>query len=515
MTSTITRDEAVAEESEPTARRRRAVVRAVAGLLLGLLSGVLATLSLEPYHLWPLAFVAFVPAVIAQHRVMPRRLAPFALGAAVGGLFQGYLGPGLYEGGVAWYLEIYGVWIALIVAGLAWRSRTFHERTNYRWFILATPLAWTALDFARSNLTEVAAGTWGYIAYALYDRPAVLQPVSVFTIHAVNLLILMTNWALAAIVITAIDRRRGEMRSWQPAMRGVAVVGALVVAWVGASVLMLDRAEPDVRIATVQPGEVDISEEEQLQRRFVMTRDAARQGAKLVIWNESGVPFDPRVTRTDEFVQLARETGTYIAVGWGYDTGPNEGLNEVTLLTPEGRFLGSYGKDHPGTFAGDYSSHQGDYPEYDLGFAKLATIICFDLDFTDTAQEWARRGATLFAVPSNDLRPLAETHWTHLPFRAIENHIAMAKADSGWDSAIIDPWGRVIDKAVVRDDGPALLVADVPVVRSRTLVSRIGDWFGWVCVLGVLAMSVIGRLHSRDADDDAGPGRAGAVHMAR
>jgi len=46
----------------------------VLGLTLAALSAALFTLSFPPYGLWPLVFVGLVPMIVAQHRVLPRRL---------------------------------------------------------------------------------------------------------------------------------------------------------------------------------------------------------------------------------------------------------------------------------------------------------------------------------------------------------------------------------------------------------------------------------------------------------
>ena len=91
--------------------------------------------------------------------------------------------------------------------------------------------------------------------------------------------------------------------------------------------------------------------------------------------------------------------------------------NEVTLLAPSGKFLGVYGKDHPGTFAGDYSDTGGSFPVYRTDFGTIASIICYDLDFTDTARNVVRGGARLIAASSSDVKPLADIHYTHLVFR--------------------------------------------------------------------------------------------------
>jgi apolipoprotein N-acyltransferase len=226
---------------------------------------------------------------------------------------------------------------------------------------------------------------------------------------------------------------------------------------------------------------------EMLRRDFAQTRDAADRGAELVVWREGGVDFDPQVEHTAAFRRLARETGAYLAIGYGTRRDGRH-VNEVTLLAPEGEFLGRYGKDHPGTFAGDYSDTGGTYPVYETAIGPIATIICYDLDFTDTARTMTRNGARLIATPSNDVTAIAETHYTHLVFRSIENRVSTVKADSRFDSAVIDPWGRIVTREVSPAGATAAtLVADVPLGSGESVFVTLGDWVGWVCVAGMLA----------------------------
>ncbi|MCK7480836.1 MAG: hypothetical protein M0C28_29200 [Candidatus Moduliflexus flocculans] len=47
--------------------------RILLGLALGLLGAVLYILAFQPYSVWPLAFVVFVPMLIAEQRILPLR----------------------------------------------------------------------------------------------------------------------------------------------------------------------------------------------------------------------------------------------------------------------------------------------------------------------------------------------------------------------------------------------------------------------------------------------------------
>lgn len=464
------------------------------GLALSLATPVLVALAFPPFGWWPLVWVAFVPMVVAQHRVLPARWSGLAIGVGIGGNFAVHLSPGLADGDVGLLIQAWPLFVAALVAALAWRSRTYQERTGYRWFLLSAPVAWVALDFLRSSGTEVLAATFGYPSYAMYDHPALLQPVSVFGINGLELLILLANWAIAGVAIAALDRSRtGAGMSWAVSLRRLGTVAALVTAWSLGSLALLDDPAPDVRVAAVQTGVERGSAgwEERYARDLAQTREAAARGAELVVWNEVGLAIDPAAERTDELRALVAETGVHLAIGYGVTDDEGRRLNEVTLLAPDGRFLGRYGKDHPGTFAGDYSDTGGTYPVYATSLGPISTIICYDLDFTDTARRMARGGARLVATPSADVPALAYVHYTHLVFRAIENRVSMVKADNEFDSAIIDPYGRVLAKAISADGGlQATLVADVPLGSGDSPWVRYGDIVGWLCVAGMAVFAV-------------------------
>lgn len=485
----------VGEGSLATVSEPRSVVRELLpGLCLSAATPVLVLLANPPVGVWPLIFVAFVPMLVAQHRVLPARASWLAPAIGIGGSYAVYFSPGLADGEVALVYQFLPLYVAVLAALLAGRSRKFAERTGHRYFVVSAPLAWTAIDFLRSTGSETIGGTWGFHAYALHDHPILLQPVSVFGITGLQLLILLTSWALAGLAL------RGRA-----ALRGALVVGALLVSWIGASALMIDEAPPTVRVAAVQNGlpNTDEDADARLERYIDQTRDAAEQGAQLVVWNEAGLRFDPQREHTEELAALAAETGAYLVIGYLVEESGGRTRNATTVLAPNGEFLGVYGKDHPGTFAGDINDFQGDFPVYETEFGPLATIICYDLDFTDTARTMTRRGARLIAAPSSDVSAIATTHYTHLVFRAIENRVSMVKADSRFDSAIIDPWGRVVASTVdPQGETRATLVADVPLGSGRSPWVTFGDWLGWLTVAGAVAFGVLGatlRMKARRA----------------
>ncbi len=476
---------------------RKLWLRIAIGLILSVVSAILLTLSFPPYDLWPLIWIGFVPMLVAQFRVMPRKFSSLASAIAIGGWLGFYITPifagsGLY---MTWLPLIIGLIILFADSGL----RAFHERTRYRWFAWQGALNWVGIEMIRGFIPIL--GTWGFVANTLYRQPWLIQPVSIFSIFGLGLLIMFVNYGLGLGALYLFDKR------WQPdpdvpPLAGRSVcnwclgVLAALIAWIVLSLaLFRTPTTPTIRVAALH-YDAGTPPWSSVARFTTLTRQAAQDDAQIVVWPEVAIEGDPQMTNTEEFRRLAAETNAYLVLG--YLVRMTEQIrNEATVLTPDGRFLGVYGKDHPVTFAGETSVTRGTYPVYDTPLGKIGTIICYDLDFTDTARKITRNGARLILVPSHDWPEIATKHYTHLVLRAVENRVAMAKADnSGNDSVIIDPYGRMLAAAITPggDKNGQVVIADVPLGTGDSLAVRWGDWTGWIALAGMVFFIVYDPL---------------------
>jgi len=475
----------------------------IAGLALAALSGILFTLSFPPYDLWPLVWVGFIPAIVAQHRIMPRRLSGLAFGVGLGSFFWGYFGPMFAN--TVWFMEWLPLIVAVIATLLSSGDRAFHERTHYRWFVLEGAVVWVGIEAIRGLAPVV--GTGGFVAYALYSEPWLLQPVGIFSIYALSLLVMLVNYALALGIISLIDHR-ANIRSDQPtapissrlALYWLAGIGTSVLLWTALSLSLLGQASaagPTVRVAAIQPGG-ETNQSARTSTLIAQTREAAAQGAQLVVWPEGSLNYDPTLRNSDLFRALVQDTGVYLVLGYGVQA-PAGWRNEAVLLTPQGDFMQPYGKDHPVVWLGETSLTGGSYPTYPTGLGTLGTIICYDLNFTDTARNMAANGSQFIAVPSNDWPGLATKQYSNLALRAVENRVALVKADTQYDSAIIDPTGRIISRAVSTIPLKNILIADVAPGTANAPLITLGDWVGWLCIAATAAFALLSLLTSRRA----------------
>jgi apolipoprotein N-acyltransferase len=390
------------------------------GLALAGLSALLGTWAFPPYGAWPLIFVAWVPMLVAQHWILPRRWAWVAVGIGIGGYYAGYL-RGVIDPSFAWWVLCIPI-VVVVAAGLgAIRDRPRQEATGYVHFVLGFPLLWTAAEFLRGFAP--GSGTQGYVAYALFREPWLLQPVSVLGINVLNLLILVVNWTIGLGVLACLQRRRP--RTPKPFSGRVVAVSGLLCAlaggtWLGASLLMFQPDPAKVVVAAMQPG-IHTPGAIDLSRDVAQTRVAASEGARLVVWQEGTLGADPHHTPIGaELSQLARQSHVYLVVGYRFVTARGQ-HNDATVISPSGTYLGVYGKQHPALmFADDQTSvDAGTMPVYQTPFGRVATMICFDADYTDTARSAARHGAQILAVPSQDPPGDASKHYGLLVFRAI------------------------------------------------------------------------------------------------
>jgi apolipoprotein N-acyltransferase len=524
-------------------------MRVARGLGLAVLSGAMVVLAWPQHGFGWLILVAGVPMLVAQHHVLPARCAGLAtavtygLGAAGLDVVGDIDPPGRT---VVWG----GIVAVALGAGIAGQvERWLWTRIGYRWWIAAAPLAWGVQAVVRLHLPF--AGSDGFLALDLFRHPAVLQPVGVVGIVGLEMAIVLVNVVLAAVVMSL----RGDERFPRPRVRRVAVgLAAGVAVWVGASLVLLDDPPPTLRVAAIQPDvrtggwfayapgtSVTDPMEEKLAE---LTEQAADRGAQLVVWPEYGLLFDPcdpdgplasselpggaavdgagpspagRAGASDAGAldggdgdgdrgqtvpEMAESTGVHIVAGYGAVDGfdgsgrPNaedfRARNEAVLITPEGECLGPYAKRHPVEWIGEVSDTDYGTPTFPTDLGRLATVICYDLEFTDVSRAMAAGGAQLVAAPSEDWPELARYHTAPLVFRSIENGVATVKADQHYDSAVIDPHGRIVDEVVDPGGRTAVVVADVALGDGhRTFWNRYATHLEVLWVLGAAAVAAL------------------------
>jgi apolipoprotein N-acyltransferase len=502
----------------------------VGRLAAGLASAALLTLTFPKAGCGWLGWIALVPLLLACRGLRPRAAFLVALPAGMAAAL------GIYS----WILEIdihgyqvllLALWLGLFPA--VWSAGVALLARSRVPLLLTAPALWVAADWVKAHAGFMAV-PWATLAHAQHRNLALLQTATLAGEYGVTFLVVLANVALAE----AIARRRLGRGT-------LAVAGVLAAAHLlGWAVLARSADGPAVRVAAIQPS-ILISEratpagrEESYRRLLRLTQETAASRPALIAWPETAIRdlgreqgmsdriqglVDtmgiPLVVGTSEFMKFTRQDETdlpleYRAFNSAYVFRPGRAPDppyRKIILVPFAEYLPLEGYVHwPSWFAtGLYPSIAGDrLQEFRLDDGTAFTIrICWEGVFADLIRPSVRAGARLLVQINNanhfNHSAAEPQHLLVTVLRAVENRLAVVVSSNSGPSAIIDPYGRVLEQ-IPELFTAAAISRTVPLASGGTLYSRLGDWF--VALAGLLALIGLGDALIRPGQRD--PGRA-------
>jgi apolipoprotein N-acyltransferase len=345
-------------------------------------------------------------------------------------------------------------------------------------------------------------GTWGHEGYMLTALAPLAQIASVVGIWGITFIV---GWAASAAVALGYARNRRTLKA--AAVVAVVLAGAVGL---GAWRLQLPVDElPKVRVAALSnpAGMSDrffegcgarddypcrtAKAQARWEHYFAASIDAARAGAKVVVWPEAAAQYDEHdeAAFIDRASDFARAHGVHLVVG-AARVAKDQGApmqNKAFAFSPEGGLALTYHKSIP--VPGEpIAPGDGRIRTLDTDYGRLGVMICFDADFPALSRQAAARGVDILAVPANDWRAITPLHGEMVRMRAIENGFSVVRAASNGLSLLIDPVGRVLAGVNSFDTPGAIAMADVPARQVKTLYGDVDDQFGGLAVLAALGL---------------------------
>ena len=381
---------------------------------------------------------------------------------------------------------------------------------------LVFPFAWVAYEFIMAKTSPF--GTWGTVAYTQYGNRSLMQLASVTGLSGISFLV---TW-FGPVVNFAWDRQfQGA-----PAASALIVYGVILglVLLAGGARLAFLRYAKTVRVAAIgwpeglvgmdtvmrvfTPKHLEDAEVPAIRNDYMLLQDyflaesrrEAQAGAKMILWPEINL----MVLQSDEesfmerACQVAREEQVYLLMGIGVHR-PDEARpleNKAVLVDPAGEIAFSYVKTHPVPGIEAMVSVRGDGrpPTQDTEYGRMASVVCYDMDFPPLLRQVGRARADILLVPASDNKDIVHLHHVQAVFRAVENGISMLRAARWGLSSAVDPFGRIL---ATMDDSLAaqkVMVAQLPTKGVVTIYSRIGDLFAWMCIIGLMGAIVLGLI---------------------
>ena len=494
VTTTAAPERAVA--STAAARPRRDLL---VRLATAVVAGVLLDVAFPPHDLALLAPVAVALLALACRGASARA------GALVG-----------LAGGLSFFLPLLfwsgavagpGAWVALALlqalfflplgAGLAVVSRL------PAWPLWAAAL-WVGEEALRDRI-PFGGFPWGRLAFSQGDTW--LTPLAALGgAPLVTFAVALLGTGLAALVVR---------RSVRVGLAGAAVV------LVAAPLVPVPTGGQPVRVAVIQGNVPRLGLDAFAQRAAVLdnhvttTRQLAadvRAGRTprpdLVVWPENASDLDP-YTDPEAYRTIdaaVKDVGVPVLVGAVIE-GPGDRVRNAGIVWDPATGPGAmYVKRHPVPF-GEYMPYRslarritskvdlvprdfaaGDSPgALDVGPARLADVICFEIAYDGVVRDAVRAGGRLLVVQTNNATfgRSGETHQqlAMSRLRAVEHGRAVLVAATSGVSAVIAPDGRVVERSGIFTRH--VLAQEVPLRSTQTPATRAG-------VLPELALALLG-----------------------
>jgi apolipoprotein N-acyltransferase len=406
-----------------------------------------------------------------------------------------------------------GLFFGLVAALVSWLAR----RLGPTRALAVAPFLWVTAEWVRGRI--FSGFPWGLLGYSQYRQLPVIQVAEWTGVYGVSFLIVAVNAAVAGAVAVG----------WRRALPGAGAAAVLALGALGFGALRLAEPAPSatIRVVVVQPSieqsrKWDPAYQGEVEAIYTaLTRQAGESAPALILWPETAAPIflrrdGPLLAR---LTALSRELGAPLLVG-SVDGDARARFNSAFLLSGRG-VLGKYDKIHLVPF-GEYVplarmlgfvKRWAEFiSEFEAGGvasvfrelpAPFGVVICYEGIFPELFREFVAQGVAYMVNITNDAWfGTTAGPWQHLamlPFRAVENRVAIARAANTGVSATVDPDGRIRQTLGLFERG--VLGAELPLRQRTTLYTRLGDLFAYACLTLSVAAVAVGALRGRSAVD--------------
>ena len=413
----------------------------------------------------------------------------------------------------ACYLALFPAMAAALAVELARRSSQS--------LAASFPVAWMLVEGLRGS--GEMGFPWFQPGYTQHAYVPLIQMASLGGVSLVTAWVLMVN----VLVWRALWPRRadGTRGSRGLAAAGLALAVALPWLWGLRVLAAAPQAEgPRPVIALVQgniAGEIKWAgrHQREILTRFLDLSARAVTTAprpRLLVWPETatGSYLRRQVDQTIEVARFAVGAGVPIFSGfpdYAIDSlGVTRDYNAAGMFLPNGSLGPIYAKRHLVPF-GERMPFQSVLPwlgtlkfgqaEWTAGKGtvlfpgpggRFSCLICFESIFPDLSREDVLRGARWLLNITNDEwfghSAAIYQHAAMAVFRAVENHVPLARCANTGLTMMVDAHGRVVGRLPVLE--PGVLSHELPPPGRPTFYTRFGDWPGVLALLIALAMAV-------------------------
>ena len=393
--------------------------------------------------------------------------------------------------------------------------------------LVMIPLLWVALEYLRSFL--FSGFPWELLGYSQFNRLQLIQISDILGVYGLSALIALVNGAVFITLLYLTKRRWLDAKITKRLVAGAVIALILGIAlswsyghWRLKTIDHLIEISPKTRVAVVQ-GNIDQAVKwdpafqiDTVKKYNRLSASITKQRPDLIVWPESATPFyflyDIKPTEL-VFEGIQQTTADYLIGSPSFvQTGDVvRYFNSAYLISPLTKHMSKYDKTHLVPFGeyvplkkwlpflGKIVAQVGDFKAGKEGKTLLwkteqvGVQICYEIIFPRLSRAMAKNDASLLINITNDAW-FGKTsgpyqHFSMTVFRAVENRRALVRSANTGISGFIDPAGRVLDSTPLLQD--AVLARSIPLLKTKTVYTRIGDLFAQLCFASALIVGLL------------------------
>ncbi len=460
-------------------------------IVAGTTTAVLVYFGTGLHPIWPLLWFAPVPIIAIAPQLRAR--SAFALATVAWFFGEMNLWKHLAYGiGLRWPLIVISFFVPAVVFALSVLFvRSFLVRGSTVLAAIALPFYWVSYEFLTARVSPHS--TYGNLAYTQMDWLPLIQIASLTGIWGVSFVLFLFAGAAGALLSGTGNQQQ---------RRAVAIATAVFLCAVFLFGTWRLRSNPPARslavalIAKDVPMSLYLGSEQQtleLLREYAdEIHRATPPGTELIVLPEKvGRVNENALPEVDAlFASAADATGATIDIGLVRRTSSGA-FNSSRVYSPNQTVKATYDKHH--LLLGVEPEQPGNPNERVLlnlptGLAGLQ--ICKDMDFPKLSREYARDGANLLLVPAWDFDLDRWLHARMAVLRGVENGFAIARAGRNGLLTLSDSRGRILAEKATLIGKFVSVTGKLSLAREQTFYTQTGDWFAWICVLGLITLLI-------------------------
>lgn len=348
--------------------------------------------------------------------------------------------------------------------------------------ILSFSILFMVTEWIGGSFSEL--GVWGMFANSQINNLILIQSASLFGATGISFLIYFVNGSIEQTLFDFLSNSKISKTSFRYLCLSCFLLVGLY--FYGTIRLTIPLEGKSIKVGTVT-SKIEIQTmwmdplQNQKNTEIVLsrTKQAAEEGAKVVVWNEGAVLIHRKEENSflKRVSSLALEKEIEIIAAYIIPLKENEFFmeNQLRWVGKDGTFRQIYFKQF--IPPGEPISHiPSEIQALDLGWGKVSVAICYDFDNLKLTKKHGELGAGISLIPASDWKGINPFHTEMAVLRGIENGSSIVRSTRGGLSGIYDAYGRAKGTLDYFEENDGVLVASVPITQTSTIYNRFGNW---------------------------------------